>query len=74
MDYTTRIRSLREDHDYTQSQIASILHVGQRTYADYESGKTRIPLPSMIRLAEFYDVNMDYICGISNVKIPFPHK
>ena len=28
MHYTTRIRSLREDHEYTQAYIASILHVG----------------------------------------------
>ena len=51
MHYTTRLRSLREDHEYTQTYIASILHVGQRTYADYELGNTRIPLESMIKLA-----------------------
>lgn len=43
MHYTARLRSLREDHEYTQTYIASILHVGQRTYADYELGNTRFP-------------------------------
>jgi len=72
MNYIKRIRALREDNDYTQKQIAEILKVGQRTYADYELGKTRIPLESMIKLAKFYNVDMNYICNITNVKKSFP--
>ena len=68
MDYKTRIRHLREDHDYTQVQIANLLNIGQRTYADYELGKTRIPVDSLIILAKLYDVSMDYICGLSDTK------
>ena len=66
MNYIERIRELREDNDYTQTYIASKLNVGQRTYADYELGKTRIPLVSIIILAEVYDVDMNYICGLSD--------
>lgn len=72
MNYLTRIRNLREDHDYTQVYVAQILNVGQRTYADYELGKTRIPLDSMIKLAKLYDVSMDYICGLTEHKQRFP--
>lgn len=43
MNYRERIHALREDHDYTQTYIADKLNIGQRTYADYKSGKTRIP-------------------------------
>ena len=49
MNYRNRIRALREDNDYTQTTIARILNVGQRTYADYELGKTRIPVDSLIK-------------------------
>ena len=72
MKYTERIRSLREDHDKTQTQIAELLNIGQRTYCDYEKGKTRIPVDSLILLAEFYNVSMDYICGLTKVKGTFP--
>ena len=68
MNYRERIRALREDNDYTQTQIANILNIGQRTYADYELGKTRIPVDALIKLAKFYDVDMDYICGLSGVR------
>lgn len=74
MHYTERIRNLREDHEMTQTDVANILYVGQRTYADYELGRTRIPLDSIIVLAKFYDVSMDYICGCSDVPGNFPKK
>ena len=72
MGYQQRIRDLREDHDYTQAYIASLIHVGQRTYADYELGKIRIPVESLIKLAKFYNVDMNYVCGLTNHKHEFP--
>ena len=74
MNYSERIRSLREDSDKTQAEIAKLLKVGQRTYCDYELGKTRIPVDSLIILARLYNVSMDYICGISDVRNTFPLK
>ena len=73
MNYAERIRTLREDNDKTRSEIAMLLKIGQRTYCDYELGKTRIPVDSLIILAKIYDVSMDYICGLSVVRNPFPH-
>ena len=74
MRYTERIRALRVDKDLTQTQVAELLHVGQKTYSDYELGKTRIPLDSVIILAKYYNVSMDYICGVSDEIKPFPYK
>ena len=74
MKYSERIRQLREDNDKTQTEIAEILKIGQRTYCDYELGKTRIPVDSLITLAALYNVSMDYISGVSDVKKIFPIK
>lgn len=74
MKYNERIRNLREDCHFTQQNIADLLHIGQRTYSDYESGKTRIPVDSLLILAQHYDVSVDYISGASNVKSPYPRK
>ena len=74
MNYAERIRALREDCDKTQTEIAQLLKVGQRTYCDYELGKTRIPVDSLIVLARLYNVSMDYICGLSEVRGQFPRK
>lgn len=72
--YNERIREIREDHALTQKKVASLLHVGQRTYSDYETGKTRIPVDSFLILARFYNVSMDYITGASNIKTEFPKR
>ena len=72
MHYTERIKSLREDHDYNQTQIANAIHVAQTTYSDYEKGKVRIPIECLIELAKFYNVDLNYLTGISNKKHPFP--
>ncbi len=74
MKYNERIREIREEHSLTQQKIANLLNIGQRTYADYESGKTRIPVDSLLILARFYNVSLDYITGASNVKTKYPQK
>ena len=74
MRYNERIRALREDNDLTQQKVADLLSIGQRTYADYESGKTRIPVDSLLILAKFYNVSLDYITGASNIKSEYPKK
>ncbi len=71
MNNRERIRALREDNDYTQTRIEDILNIGQRTYADYELGKTRIPVDALIMLAKFYDVDMNYICGTNSKRNSF---
>lgn len=72
MKYNERIREIREEHFLTQQKVADLLHVGQRTYADYESGKIRIPIDNIMILARFYNVSMDYITGASNVRTKYP--
>lgn len=69
-----RIKDLREDNDLTQKAVADILHVAQRTYADYELANLRIPLDILIVLARYYNVSLDYMCGLSDIKKPFPSK
>ena len=74
MKHLDRIKALREDYDYNQTQIAKSLHVAQTTYSDYEKGKVRIPLECIVQLAKFYDVDINYISGVSDIKNKFPKK
>ena len=74
MKYAERIRVLREDNDFNQTHIAELLNVGQKTYSDYELGKIRIPIDSIIILAKHYNVSLDYICGVSDIKNQYPQK
>ena len=68
------IRNLREDHDYTQAQLAELLQVHQTTYSSYELGKLGIPAEALMQLADFYQVSVDYLLGRTNIKTPYPKK
>ena len=57
------IRNLREDNDKTQVELAEYLHVKQTTYSKYELGKINIPIEVFIKLADYYDVSVDYLIG-----------
>ena len=74
MECIERIRALREDSDLNQTTVAKAIHVTQTTYSDYEKGKVRIPLECLIELARFYNVDMNYISGVSDIKNEFPQK
>ncbi len=58
-----RIRDLREDRDLTQTALGQILHCSQRIYSNYERGEVDIPTEILIKLADFYDVSVDYLLG-----------
>lgn len=74
MNYTERIKALREDNDYNQTVVAKAIHVAQTTYSDYEKGKVRIPIECLIELAKFYNVDMNYISGVSDIRNAYPKK
>ena len=71
MDYITRIRNLREDSDKTQQEIADYLGTSQTMYARYERGANEMPIRHLIKLAKYYHVTMDYLCGIKKIKNPY---
>ena len=62
------IRNLREDVDQTQTQLANYLNVKQTTYSKYELGKINVPVEVLIKLADYYDVTIDYLVGRSKDK------
>lgn len=55
---------LREDADLTQEALVKLLHMHKTTYTNYEQGKREPPFELIIRLAELYNVSIDYIAGI----------
>lgn len=62
----TRIRDLREDNDLKQKDLAKILSVDQSTYSDYENGRINVPIEQLIKIADFYNVSLDYLVGRTN--------
>lgn len=67
-----RIRDLREDKDLTQTDVASYLHISQRTYSRYENDERGIPIEILSKLATFHNTSVDYLIGRTNIKTPYP--
>ncbi|NBI08683.1 XRE family transcriptional regulator [Colidextribacter sp. OB.20] len=63
-----RIRELREDYDKKQLELANYLRVKPNTYSDYERGKINIQIDTLIKIADFYHVSLDYLVGRDDVK------
>ena len=58
-----KLKYLRESELLTQKQIAEKIFCGQRAYSYYETGERDIPTQTLVRLADFYNVSVDYILG-----------
>ena len=56
-----RIRDMREDKDLTQAKMGEILSCSQRVYSNYERGDIDIPTSTLIKIANFHGVSVDYI-------------
>lgn len=67
MNYAKRLRDLRQDNDLTQAQVAKVLGTTYQYYSTYESGKRDLPLNRAIKLAEFYNVSLDYLAGLTDI-------
>ncbi len=55
------IRSIREDNDVTQQQMAELLNISQNTYSQYETGKIEWTASTLIKIADYFDVSVDYL-------------
>ncbi len=57
----TRLRALRKSKNLTQKEMSQILHVRRQTYANYEAGIRTPSLDSLILLAQYFHVTLDFL-------------
>lgn len=68
----SRLKEIREDRDYKQSDIAKILGTTQQQYSKYELGIQVISVERLVKLANFYNTSVDYLLGITNERRAYP--
>lgn len=66
MDYRERLKSLREDNDYTQEQVGKIIQKSQQGYNHIETGRAELKIEDLVTLCKFYKVSSDYIIGLKD--------
>ena len=55
------LKSIREDRDIRQKEIAAYLNVSQNTYSQYETGVIALTAEVLIKLSDYYQVSIDYL-------------
>ena len=54
---------LRKLNNMTQRQVAEKLGIAQPSYIRYENGKAEPSLENLVKIADIFDVSIDYLCG-----------
>ncbi|MCI6999253.1 MAG: helix-turn-helix domain-containing protein [Clostridiales bacterium] len=58
-----RLKQLRTDAGMTQRDVAQLLGVDRTTYVKYENGSSDPSTATLIRLADYFGVSVDYLIG-----------
>ena len=64
--YYETLRTLREERDLKQSDIANVLGTTQQVYSRYENGVNGLPIRHLISLCRYYQVSADYVLGLDD--------
>ena len=64
MQYYQKLKDIRNDNEKSQRQIAQILNITVQQYSLYETGKRSMPIDQYKTLATYYNVSIDYLCGL----------
>lgn len=61
--FAQKLAQARKDSGYSQRQVADILEISKSTIASYETGRTQPDIETLGRLADFYEVSIDWLIG-----------
>ena len=60
-----RLKLLRKERNMTQKEIAELLDRTDRQVQALEAGRVNVPGLTLIKLADFFNVSIDYLVGRS---------
>ena len=66
MSFSERIIQLKNERKLLQKDIASSIGLSLRAYQYYEKGQKEPTLSVLLRLADYFDVSLDYLVGRSD--------
>ena len=65
--FAKRLTELRKQYKYTQRQMADILGISQPSYIRYENDTSEPTQENLVKIADAFDVSVDYLLGRSDV-------
>ncbi len=74
MEFRERLKMLRKQKNITQSDLAQTLNYGYTAISNYESGRNEPSITDLKKIASFFDVSMDSLLCVNDVKNPYTPK
>lgn len=72
MEFNIRFKALRQDHDLTQDELSKALHIDRKTLSNYETGYRTPNIYLVVKIADYFNVSIDYLLGRTNIPTPYP--
>jgi len=69
MSKNHRLEDLRDEKDLLKKDIAKAIGVVESVYSEWENEKLTIPTKRIYQLAEYYEVNIDYMMKLTNKRV-----
>ena len=66
MKFNERLKQLSQQEGLTQRELAKSIEVGRTTISEYESGKIVPKHEGLLKLANYFNVSVDYLTGVSD--------
>lgn len=71
MLFRFRLQALREDSDLTQEELAKALSISRTALTNYETGLREPSYSTLIDIADYFNVSLDYLLGRTDLLKPF---
>lgn len=65
-DFAQRLRELRKGNNISQKKLSNYLNFGYTAIANYESGRNQPSLDTVKKIAQYFNVTVDYLIGASD--------
>jgi transcriptional regulator with XRE-family HTH domain len=66
--FAQRLRELRKSKNLLQDDLALYLNVTNKTISSYETESSEPNLEALVKIAEYFDVTVDYLLGVDIYK------
>ena len=70
----SKLQKLREEHNYTQQEIADRVKVHRKSISQYENDNLTPKLETLIQFAIIYNTSLDYLVGIGKESYLYLHE
>jgi len=71
MEFKDRLKNLRNERKIDQKTLAHVLNYGATAISNYESGRNEPSMSDLKKIAEFFDVSMDYLFCVNDIRNPY---